>query len=67
MIRKEHKPDMQEIKAKISDILEKLTSETFFYYYIVFVMISLPVTEIFDGRHSQVFASQPIIVEMAGF
>lgn len=67
MIRKEHKPDMQEIKAKISDILEKLTSETFFYYYIVFVMISLPVTEIFDSRHSHDFSSQPIIVEMAGF
>ena len=67
MIRKEHKPDMQEIKAKISDILEKITSEAFFFYYIVFVMISLPVTEIFDEMHSNCFVSQPIIVEMAGY
>ena len=58
---------MQEIKSKISDILEKITSETFFFYYIVFVMISLPVTEFFDEKHSQYFASQPIIVEIAGY
>lgn len=58
---------MREIKTKISDILEKLTSEKFFFYYIVFVMISLPVTEIFCGKHSRTFEFQPIIVEMAGY
>lgn len=58
---------MQEIKNKLSDIFEKITSEKFFFYYIIFVMISLPVTELFDEKHSQFFASQPIIVEMAGY
>ena len=58
---------MEEIKNKVSDILEKITSERFFYYYIISVMLALPITEIFDEFHSQAFASQPIIVEMAGY
>ena len=58
---------MEEIKNKVSAILEKITSERFFYYYIISVMLALPITEIFDEFHSQAFASQPIIVEMAGY
>ena len=58
---------MEEIKKRVSDILEKITSERFFYYYIIAVMLALPITEIFDEFHSHTFASQPIIVEMAGY
>ncbi len=58
---------MQEIKKRLSGFIEMITTEKFFFYYIVTVMISLPVLEIFDERHSQAFASQPIIVEIAGF
>ncbi len=58
---------MQEIKKRLSGFLEMITTERFFFYYIITVMISLPVFEIFDERHSQPFASQPIIVEIAGF
>ena len=58
---------MEQIKKRISDFFELITSERFFFYYIAFVMIALPVTEIFDELHSMIFASQPIIVEMAGY
>ena len=58
---------MQEIKTKLSDFFEKITSEKFFFYYIIFVMISLPVTELFDESHYHTFMSQPIILEIAGY
>ncbi|WP_028518384.1 O-antigen ligase family protein [Ruminococcus flavefaciens] len=58
---------MQEIKKRLSGFFEMLTTEKFFFYYIITVMISLPVMEIFDEMHSQTFASQPIIVEIAGY
>ena len=58
---------MQDIKKRLSGFLEALTSERFFFYYIIFVMISLPVFEIFDEMHSNRFVSQPIIVEIAGY
>ncbi|WP_303836767.1 O-antigen ligase [Ruminococcus flavefaciens] len=58
---------MQEVKKKISDFFELITSEKFFFYYIVLVMLSLPVTELFDEIHHKRFASQPIIIEMAGY
>ena len=58
---------MQEIKKRLSGFFEMITTEKFFFYYIISVMISLPVMEIFDERHSQAFASQPVIVEVAGF
>lgn len=58
---------MQELKSRFSRVIELMTSERFFFYYIVSVMISLPVFEFFDERHSNTFASQPIIVEIAGY
>ncbi|SHM48266.1 O-antigen ligase family protein [Ruminococcus flavefaciens] len=58
---------MQEIKKRLSGFFEMITSERFFFYYIISVMIALPVMEIFDEKHSQAFASQPIIVEIAGY
>jgi len=58
---------MQEIKEKVSDFLEKITSERFFYYYIITVMLALPISEIFFEIHSERFTSQPVIVEMAGY
>ena len=58
---------MQDVKNRLSKFFEAITSERFFFYYIIFVMISLPVTEIFDELHSSIFASQPVIVEMAGY
>ena len=58
---------MQEIKKKFSDFFEIITSEKFFFYYLIFVMISLPVTEFLDEKHSNIFVSQPIIVEVAGY
>jgi O-antigen ligase len=58
---------MQGIKKRLSGFFEMITTEKFFFYYIISVMISLPVMEIFDERHSQAFASQPVIVEVAGF
>ncbi|EWM55311.1 O-antigen ligase family protein [Ruminococcus flavefaciens] len=58
---------MQDIKSRFSRFFEIITSEKGFFVYIVFVMIALPVTEIFDEMHSNVFVSQPTIVEMAGY
>ncbi|WP_028521073.1 O-antigen ligase family protein [Ruminococcus flavefaciens] len=58
---------MQETKARISRFLELITSERFFYGMIMTVMISLPITEIFDELHSNRFTSQPVIIEMAGY
>ena len=58
---------MQELKNRFSKALEFVTSERFFYYYIIFVMISLPIFEIFEERHSHCFVAQQIIVEMAGY
>ena len=58
---------MQELKNRFSKALEFMTSERFFYYYIIFVMISLPIFEIFEERHSHCFVAQQIIVEMAGY
>lgn len=58
---------MQETKARISRFLELITSERFYYGLILTVMISLPITEIFDELHSNRFVSQPIIIEIAGY
>lgn len=58
---------MQEIKSRISDFFEKITSEKFFFYYIISVMLALPVFEITDENHGNLFVSQPIIVQLAGY
>lgn len=58
---------MQELKSRFSRFIELITSERFFYYYIITVMISLPVFEVFDETHSNPFVTQPIIVEIAGY
>ncbi|WP_024860916.1 O-antigen ligase family protein [Ruminococcus flavefaciens] len=58
---------MNEVKKRLSDFFELITSEKFFFYYIILVMLSLPVTEILDENHSHPFASQPIIIQIAGY
>ena len=58
---------MNEVKKRLSDFFELITSEKFFFYYIILVMLSLPITEILDENHSHPFASQPIIIQIAGY
>ena len=58
---------MQDLKSRFSRFIEFVTSERFFYYYIMTVMISMPIFEIFEEKHSHSFVAQPIIVEMAGY
>ena len=58
---------MQDLKSRFSKFIGLVTSERFFYYYIMTVMISMPVFEIFEEMHSHCFVAQPIIVEIAGY
>ena len=57
---------MKEIKAVVRDWMETISSELMFCLLIAFVVVGLPVTEIFDETQQWRFASQPTIVLMAG-
>jgi len=57
---------MQEIKKNLKDIFEKITTEKSFCKIIIFLMLALPISELFDERHFQDFNSQPTLVEMVG-
>jgi len=57
---------LQELRKKLSDIAEMITSEKSFCKIIIFIMLALPIAELFDERHYQTFNSQPTLVEIAG-
>ena len=57
---------MQEIKKNLKDIFEKITTERSFCKIIIFLMLALPISELFDEKHYQTFNSQPTLVEMVG-
>ena len=57
---------MQEIKKNLKDIFEKITTERSFCRIIIFLMLALPISELFDEKHYQSFNSQPTLVEMVG-
>lgn len=52
--------------SKILKFLELICSEKFFYYYIVSVMILIPVSELISEIIGQPFAAQPIILQIYG-
>ena len=57
---------MQELKSKISNLAELITSEIAFCKLLIFIMLALPISELFDERHYLSFNSQPTLVEMVG-